>query len=138
MRNLIFFFRKQEGKGSTFAKGTFGGDRTAMCLDNPFHHGKSKSGMTGCAPGGVCPVKPFPDVGQIFFGNADAVIFYGAGDKSVLPETGDENVSAFSSIINSIGNQIDKHPDIKGFVCGSIQFRLNLCADCNLFFFSQN
>src|SRR5699024_12781547 len=56
----------------------------------------------------VCPVKPFPDVGQIFFGNADAVIFYGAGDKSVLPETGDENVSAFSSIINSIGNQIDK------------------------------
>src|SRR5699024_3182867 len=120
MRNLIFFFWKQEGKGSTFAKGTFGGDRTAMCLDNPFHHGKSKSGMTGCAPGGVCPVKPVPDVRQIFCGNADAVVFHGSGDKSVLPETGDKNVSAFVAITDGIGNQVDKHPDIKGLIDGGI------------------
>ena len=82
----------------------------------------------------VCTVKAFPDMFHVMHRNPNSIIFHDSDYIFFLYLQRNFYNPTFSSIKNSIGYEIDNHPDIETFIHLCINIRSNLSSDRNFFF----
>ena len=94
-------------------------NRSVMRFDNPLYHRKTEPrALPAGGAGGVCLIKTFPDMGQVFLGNTDSVITDRDRDMILRGSHGDHNPAVFPAVADGVGQKVFEQADHHRFVGG--------------------